>query len=145
MAVTASGLYYLTIRDMYQNDIAIDWIADVINAALFTNTITPNFDTDTAYAVAPYNANEVGTPAGGVAIANDTITVQAGHLLTYDGDDTAWASQTFTGAVCALLYDNTLAPKAAILLAYFGGAFSVTSGVFTIQWAVAGIHTNDLA
>jgi hypothetical protein len=32
-----------------------------------------------------------------------------------------------------------------MLLAYFGGAYGVTSGVFTIIWPAGGIHTNDLA
>lgn len=145
MAVTISGNYYLSFRDMYKNDIALDWLADTVKAALFTNTITPNFDTDTAYAVSPYDANEVGTPSGGITIATTTITVQSGHVLTFDGDDTAWGSQTFSGAVCALVYDNTLSPKAAMLLAYFGGAYGVTSGIFTIIWPASGIHTNDLA
>lgn len=143
MAVTASGNFYTTFRDIYKNVIAFTLLTDSIKAALFTNTITPNFGTDTAYAVAPYNANEVGSPAGGIALASQTLTL-ATNVLTYSAANTAWGSQTFSGAVCALVYNDTLSPKAAMLLAYFGGAYGVTAGVFTIIWPGAGIHTNQL-
>lgn len=145
-AVTASGNFYLTERDIKQNDTAVDWLADTLKHALFTNTITPNFGTDTAYGVSPYNANEVGTPAGGVAVASDTISLST-NTLVYDGADTAWASQTFSGAVCGLLYDDTITTPVAdpaLLLNYFGGAYGPTSGVFTLLHNAAGIFTNQL-
>lgn len=145
MAVTASGNYYITFRDMYQNDIAIDWLADTIKAALYTNSLSPNFTTDTAYNAAPYTSNEVGSPAGGVALTNKTITPATGVILTFDAEDTPWSSQTFSGAVCAVLYDDTLGTKNVMLLAYFGGAFGPTAGVLTVLWPTSGIHLNDLA
>lgn len=145
-----SGLFYLSFRDMFQNDSAIDVLADTIKVALFTNSITtPNFDTNTAYGAAPFNANEVtgtGYTAGGVAIANDTISVSSGTLI-YDGDDTAWSGATFSGARGALLYDDTIATpvaKPALAAVTFGADFGVTSGTFTIQWSAGGIWAIDL-
>lgn len=149
MTITASGLFYLTFRDILQNDTAVDLLADSVKVALFTNSVTsPNFDTNTAYAAAPFNANEVGSPAGGIALGTPTITVQAGSLLTFDAVDTAWGSQTFSAARGALVYDDTIATpvaKPALVLVNFGADYGVTSGVFTIQWAAAGIFYLDLA
>lgn len=151
MAITVSGLFYLTFRDMLQNDEATDLLADTNKLALFTNSITtPNFDTNTAYAAAPFNANEVpnatGYTTGGVAIANDTITVSSGTLV-YDGDDIAWTSSTFSSVRGGLLYDDTMSTpvaKPAIVLVNFGADYAVTSGTFTVQWAAGGVFTIDL-
>lgn len=149
MAVTVSGLYYLSFRDMLQNDSAIDLLADSIKNALFNSTPTPNFDTNTSYSAAPYTTNELtgtGYTAGGVANTSPTITVSSGTLV-YDANDVSWTSATFSGARCALGYDDTISTptaKPVIYLVNFGADFGVTAGTFTIQWAVAGIFTDDL-
>ena len=145
-AVTAGGNYYQTFRDKYQNDIALDWLADDLKQALYDNTITPDFSVTTSpqYGAGQFASGEVGSPAGGISVSGRTIT-NASSVLTFDATDTPWGSQTFSGAVCALLYDNTLSPKAAILINWFGGtAYGPTNGVFTILHPAAGIHTADL-
>lgn len=144
-AVTASGLYYISFRDMFQNDSAIDVLADVIKVALFQNTITPNFDTDLSYS-ATGEVSGTGYVAGGAAVTTDTITVSSGTLI-YDGDDSAWAGATFTGARCARGYDDTITTPQAdplLWLTNFGADFAVTAGTFTIQWAANGIWAIDL-
>jgi hypothetical protein len=147
MTIGNSGKFYLTERDIQQNDTAVDTVADSIKMALFTNSITtPNFDTNTAYAVAPFNANEVATPSGGVAIAGAAHSVSTGTLV-FDANDTAWGSQTFSTARAALGYDDTIAApvaKPALIVITFGADFGPTAGIFTIQWAVGGIWTWDL-
>jgi len=144
MTFTASGFFYLTMRDILQNDTAVDYVADSIKVALFTNAMTtPNYDTNTAYAAAPWNANEVGTPSGGIALASQAFTVTTG-TLKFDANDTAWGSQTITNARGCLIYDDTIAApvaKPALLGVTFGADFSVTSGVLTIVWDSAGIFT----
>lgn len=143
MAITASGKFYLTERDIQQNDTAIDMLVDSLKCALFTNTITPNFDTNTAYASAPFNANEVGTAT---AITTPTITVSSGTFI-FDGDNTAFPSATFTGARGTLIYDDTITTPVAdpaIMFINFGADFSVTSGILTIQWDPTGIWRHDL-
>lgn len=129
MAVTASGAFYLTFRDIYMNDVAVDMIVDDIEMALFTNSITPNFDTDTAYAVAPYNANEVGTRTN---LGSPAFSVIATNKLKYTSSPVAFPSATFSGARCGLILDNTLAPKVALVLLNFGADFGVTAGVLTV-------------
>ena len=65
MAVTASGLFLTTWADVLDtSQLALDLDLETHKGALFSNSITPNFNTDTAYAAAPYNANEVSAPAG---------------------------------------------------------------------------------
>lgn len=144
MTFTASGFFYLTMRDILMNDTAVDYVADSIKVALFTNSITtPNYDTNTAYAAAPFNANEVGTPSGGIALAAQAFSVTTG-TLKFDANDTAWGSQTITNARGCLIYDDTIATpvaKPALLGVTFGADFSVTSGVLTIVWDSAGIFT----
>ena len=73
MAVTNSGLFLVTWIDIVDaTQLAIDLSLATHKVALFNNTITPNFSTDTAYGAAPYNANEVsgtGWAAGGVLLS----------------------------------------------------------------------------
>jgi hypothetical protein len=81
-------------------------------------------------------------PTGGIAIANADITAIVGGAK-WDGDDTASAAgATFTNAYGGLIYlDEVTTPVAdqGLCAVYFGSAFSVTSGVFTIQWHANGI------
>src|SRR5215207_3070229 len=101
MAVTASGLYVKTFLDMHDGtDLNVDVINEAIKYALFTNTITPNFSTDTAYGVAPYNANEVsgtGYTAGGVTLGTKTYTESPTGTVMFDSADPSWSSATFSG------------------------------------------------
>lgn len=146
MAITASGLYCLTFRDALSNTIVLDLGAETHKIALFNNTITPNFNTDTAYSVAPYNANEVtGTnwAAGGVALTGTTFTV-AGVGLMFDASDVSVATTTLANAHGGLIYADVLAGNNAIGLINFGADYSTTAGTFTITWNANGVFTFDL-
>lgn len=151
MAVTASGLFLPTFQTALNNTIALDLELETHKGALFNNTITPNFNTDTAYAVAPYNANEVtGTnwAAGGVALVGTTIdiTTTSGTLI-YDATDVSVASTTLTNARCYLLYADVLATNNAIVLVNFTQDFSTVAGTFAITWAApasGGVFNIDL-
>jgi hypothetical protein len=148
MAVTASGLFYPTFRDaLGTTQLAIDLDLETHKGALFTNTITPNFDTDTAYAVTPYNANEVtGTnwASGGVALVGTAISNSPTGALMYDATDVSVANVTFTNARCYLLYADVLAGNNAIVLVNFGADYSPTAGTFSITWAATGVFAIDL-
>lgn len=150
MAITASGLFVLTFKDMWDNtDFVFDYITDTVKFALFTNTITPSFSADTAYGVAPYNANEVsgtGYTAGGVTLGSKTISESPTGTLMIDAADAAWTTSTFSSARGGLMWDDTAtAPAdAALALVNFGADYGVTSGTFTVQFAATGIWTVDL-
>lgn len=148
MAVTVSGLFVANWIDILDaSQLAIDLSLTTNKIAMFTNTVAPNYSTDTAYAVAPYNANEVsgtGYTAGGVAVASPTVTESPTGTLMYDLADTSWTSSTITNARCALLYSNALSPKAAIALVNFGADYSTSNGTFLITWAAGGLFNIDL-
>ena len=144
MAVTASGLFLTTWADIVDTtQLAIDLDLETHKGALFTDTVTPNFNTDTAYGVAPYNANEVISagpwPTGGVVLVGTTvdITTTSGTLI-FDATDVSVAATTLTNAKCYLLYADVLAGDRAIVLVNFGANFSTVNGTFGIQWAAPG-------
>lgn len=147
MAITASGLYVATFVDILDTtQLAIDLDLETHKGALFTNTITPNFTTDTAFGVAPYDANEVsgtGWAAGGVALTGTTVTGASG-TLTFDATDVSAAGTTLTNARGYLLYADALVGNNAIVLVNFGSDYSTNNGTFAITWNASGIFTVDL-
>jgi hypothetical protein len=147
MAITASGLYVATFVDLLDTtQLAIDLDLETHKGALFSNSITPNFTTDTAFGVSPYDANEVtGTnwAAGGVALTGTTFTGASG-TATFDATDVSVANTTLTNARGYLLYADALAGNNAILLVNFGADYSTVAGTFAITWHANGIATIDL-
>lgn len=148
MAVTASGLFFPTWRDLLDaTQLAIDLDLDTHKVAMFTNSVTPNFSSDTAYGVAPYNANEVsgaGYTAGGTALTGTAVDESPVGTLRWDANDVSWAASTISNARCALIYADALVGDNAICLVNFGADYSTSNGTFTIQWAAGGIFTIDL-
>jgi len=148
MAVTASGLFYLTIRDILNaTQLAVDLSLATNKLALFNNTITPNFDTDTAYGVAPYNANEVtGTnwAAGGVALTAPVFSVSPTGTFKYTTANVSVATTTLSGIRCGVLYADALAGNNAIVLVNFAADFATVAGTLGITWNAAGLFTIDL-
>jgi len=149
MAVTKSGLFYATFADVLDTtQLALDLDLETHKLALFTNSITPAFNTDTAYGVAPYNANEVsgtGYTSGGAALTSTTISQSPTETLMWDAADTSWTTSTITNARCGLAYADALAGNNAICLIDFAGDFSTVAGTFLITWAAGGIFNIDLA
>jgi hypothetical protein len=147
VAVTASGLFCVTFQDILDTtQLAVDLDLETHKGALFSNSITPNFDTDSAYAVAPYNANEVtGTnwASGGVALTGTTLSVSSGTLIL-DATDVSVASTTISNARCYLLYADALTGNNAIVLVNFGADYSTSNGTFAITWAATGYANLDL-
>lgn len=147
MAVTVSGLFLPTFLDLHDaTGLVLNLDLETHKLALFTNTITPNFSSDTAYAVAPYNANEVTSanwPSGGVAITTTTVTESPTGSLMWDAADTTASGTTLTNARCGLAYADALAGNNAIVLINFGADYSTNNGPFTVQWASTGIFAID--
>lgn len=150
MGVTVSGLYVASHVDVYDaSQEPINLVGDTCKFAMFTNTITPNFSTDTAYGAAPYNANEVagaGYTAGGVTLGSKTVSESPAGTMMHDAADAAWSGATFASARCGLEWDDTpTTPVAdpAVCLVNFGADYAVTAGVFTVQFSASGIWTVD--
>jgi hypothetical protein len=149
VAVSKSGLFIPTWIDILDTtQLAVDLDLETHKLALFTNSITPNFSTDTAYAASPYNANEVsgtGYTSGGTAITTTTVTESPTETLMWDAADTSWTTSTITNARAGLAYADALAGNNAICLINFAADFSTTAGTFLVQWASGGILNIDLA
>ncbi|TYB69718.1 hypothetical protein FXF51_06030 [Nonomuraea sp. PA05] len=147
MAVTASGIYIATIVDVFDDtQLGLDLSSETqLKVALFTNSITPNFSSDTAYGVSPYNANEVsgtGYTAGGATLTTTTFTGSSGST-TFDAADSSWASSTITNARAALIYADGLAGDNAVVLLNLGQDYSTSAGTFLLQYSGSGIFTVD--
>lgn len=150
MAFSASKYfqaYWLSVANRDAN--AIDTDGDGLKVALFDNTITPDRTVsaaNSAYAAGVWASGGVsdasGWPAAGRSLASVTSSVSAG-TYTFDAADTVSAnsSTTLTNAYGCLVYDHTAASPAdqGICFNYFGGANSVTAGLFTIVWNSAGL------
>jgi len=151
MAITTSGLYVSTFIDVLDTtQLALDLDLETHKIALF-DTVTPDFSSDTAYNVTPYDANEItGTnwAGGGVALTTTALSDQSGSL-TWDADDVSVADTTIaTDPEGGLIYADALAGNNAIAMIYFGvGDFTTNAGTFAITWtapASGGIFAIDL-
>lgn len=148
MTVSGSGLFTATMIDVLDaTQLAVDLSAATNRCAMFTNSVTPNFDVDPAgYGLGQYASNEVigtGYSAGGALLTGQTLTASSG-TITYDANDVDWTSSTINNARCALLYCDALTNNNAYVLVTFGGDYSNLNGLFRIQWNVSGIFTLDL-
>lgn len=139
----ASGLYTATFRDALNNTIALSLDAENYKVALYTNTLTPNFDSDPASYSTTNEVSGTGYTAGGNAITSTTLTAASGNL-TYDAADSSWTTSTISNARGAIIYADALTPKALICAVNFGADYSTTAGTFTIQWNASGIFVLDL-
>lgn len=148
MSVTASGFYYATWADILDTtQLAVDLDLETHKMALFTNSITPNFSSDTAYAVSPYNANEVsgtGYTAGGQALTSTTVSESPTGTLMWDCADPSWSTSTITNARFALAYADALSGNNAILGVNLGADYSTVAGTFLITVSASGLGTIDL-
>lgn len=147
MAVSASGLFIPTWLDILDaSDLDVDLTATNHKVSLFTNSITPNFSTDTAYGSGTYGSNEVsgsGYTAGGATLASTTLTESPTGTIKWDAADVDWTTSTITLAHCALIYADAITDE-AIALINFAADYSTVAGLFRIQWNSAGIVTFDV-
>lgn len=139
----ASGLYTATIRDALMNVIALDLNSELYKVAMFTNTLSPNFDADPSSYSATNEVSGTGYTAGGNTLTSTTVTIGSGNV-TYDAADSSWATSTITNSRGAIIYADALTPKANIVAVNFGADYSTTAGTFTIQWNASGIFVLDL-
>jgi len=148
MAWSVSGLYVPTFLDALDTtQMALDLDLDTHKIALYNNTETPNYSSQTAYSA----TNEVtGTnwPATGVVLATATMTESPAGTLMFDAADISVANATFTNAFGAKIYADALTTPIAdplICGIYFGGsAYSPNNGTFQIVWASTGIFALDI-
>ena len=148
MAITASGFFVPTYLDVFDTtQLAIDLDLETHKGALFANAITIDYDANTAYGVAPFDANEVsgtGWAAGGVALTGTTFTLVAGGYSKFDATDVSVAGTTLTAAMGDLIYADALAGNNAIMFIDFVTAVTTVAGLFEVLWHTDGIWKNKL-
>lgn len=147
MAFPSSGLFVSTFVDALDTtQLALDLDLDTHKVALWTNTGTYDLTTDTAYGVAPWNANEVanggGYTTGGIALTGTTFLHTGAGVVVWDATDPSWATATIT-ARGALYYADALAGNNAIMAQTFGADIVSTGGTFLITLAAGGIFSID--
>ncbi len=147
MAFPASALAVATFLDVLDTtQLALDLDLETHRVALYTNTITgTDLTVDTAYAVAPWNANEVvgtGYTAGGNLLTGTTWLHTGSGVTVWDATDPSWASATIT-ARGALYYADALAGNNIIMAQTFGADIVSTGGTFLITLAAGGLYSID--
>jgi len=136
----ASGVYNQFKTEIMKGLVNVHTGGDTVKVILLNNTHTFNTDQD---AYSDISANELAT-AGGYTqntktLASQTVTVDdTDDEGVFDAADVSWTSASFT-AYHGALYDDTHASNILVANFDFGGAQTVTSGTFTIQWAAEGI------
>lgn len=140
----ASGLYVPTWRDIADaTGLAVDMLSASNIVCLYTDTKTPNFDTDAAHST----TNELATGSG---YTQDAKTVggtptwalgSAGQLKYSWSTSVSWTSSTFTARGFILGKASTLEPIVAVT---FGADFSSVSSTFSITAHANGIFYFDL-
>lgn len=144
MAVTASGLYVATFLDVFDDTVlGINLNNETYKVAMYTNSLTPNFSTDSAYS-ATNEVSGTGYTAGGATVTTTTITETPTGTMRWDAADPQWNSSTIANARCGVFYADALTPKRLIALLNFGLDYSSTSGTFTITIDANGIFNIDL-
>lgn len=145
---TPSGLFVQTFMKSFDaTQLAVNLVLTTHKVALFTNSLAAtDLTTDTAYNVAPWNANEVsgtGYTAGGYTLANTTFAHTGSGVVMWDNTvDPNWTTATIT-ARGGLYYADALAGKNALVAQTFGADIVSTAGTFTITLAAGGIFSID--
>lgn len=151
MAWSGSGLFVANIAAALGDDnLDLDLESEtLIKIALFTNSLTPDYDAaaaSAAYAAGVWNSNEVsgtGYTAGGLVLTTTTLTGSSG-TLTFDSADPSWAASTLSGVRGVLIYNNLLNPKSAFLLVDLEQDYATNNGTFSIQVSSDGWAALDL-
>jgi hypothetical protein len=144
MAITASGVYGLSLEKALIDTLGESWEAEDNKVMLDSDTDTPNFDTHDFRADVATEVTGTNWATGGVALTGTEITLAAG-VLTFDATDVSVASTTISNAMASILYTNvgSSATDQLLMLHDFVTAVSTSNGTFGIQWHSSGLLTLD--
>ena len=134
----ASGVYNQFKSKLMTGAYDLGASGDTIKVALMNNSHAFTAENDTFANVSANQITGTGYTSGGATLANKSVSIDdSDDEGVFDADDVSWTSASLT-AYHAVLYDVT-ASNELILSIDFGGAQTVTSGTFTIQWNAEGI------
>lgn len=140
--------YTINMTDVLESG-GIDLDSDTIVAVLLSASYTPGRTTHSLWSdVSAYEVTGTNYSAGGVALANKTMT-HSGGTGTWDADDVSWTTATLTAKYVALVRraGGSLV-SGDLLIGYMdlntaGGSSTVssTNSTFAVQWSASGIMT----
>lgn len=147
MAITASGLYGLTLEKFFINTAGQSLEAETHKGMLVTDTYTPNFDTHAFRSDVTNEVSGTGYTTGGTALTTTEITVgsPSAGVLMYDHDNVLWSTSTISNAMALVGYLNvgTAGTDQLVYLLDFVTAVSTTSGLLTVQINANGVFNLD--
>ena len=116
-------------------------VAGTVKVALTTSTYTPDIDAHLDFADITNEITSDNYTAGGVDLANGTVTQDdTDDEGVYDADDATWGTLTATPRY-AILYKNSGTAASSPLMAYvnFGQDEALTADDLTLVWNAEGI------
>ena len=142
MAITTSGMYWVNFEKALILTLGVSWESTAQKMFLVTDSVAPNFDTDTFRST--YTANEVsgtGYDAGGQALVSPVVSISSG--MKFDFDDPAWTTSTITNAMAGVVSsgDATDTADEMNFLLDFVTAVSTVAGTLTVAINAAGAVT----
>lgn len=148
MTFPASGLFVPTFVGGLGGTLVVNLDLETHRVALWTDTGTYDLTADTAYGVAPWNANEAagtGYTAGGLLLTGTSWAHTATGVIRFDATlDPSWATSTIPNVRGCLIYADALAGNNGLCAINFGALYSSSAGTFSITWDTAGIFTWDV-
>lgn len=122
-------------------DGGMDLDTNTIKAMLVTSTYTPNRDTHTIKSDVTNEVTGTAYTAGGVTLANKTVTQDdTDDEGVWDADDAVWAASTIT-ARAMVIYIDTGTGSTSYLVCYFDFTTDKSSnnGEFRVAFNAEGI------
>ena len=144
MAITAAGLYGLTLEKMFIDTAGISLEAEANKIALVQDGYTPDYDVHDFHLDLTNEVSGTNYTAEGVVLTTTEITLTGG-LLKFDGADTVYGTVTISDAMAGVLAlaVGSSATNSLVVLQDFVTAASATAADFTIQHHADGIFTLD--
>jgi len=146
MAVTAAGLYGLTLEKMMIDTLGQSIEAETHKELMVHDAEVPNFDTHDFRADILAEITGTNYSAGGVTVTGTEVTLATG-TLTFDMANTVFSNITINSAnaMAGVFYTNvgTGATDQLVCLQDFVTAADATAADFTIQHSGTGVFTLD--
>jgi hypothetical protein len=139
MAITASGLYGLTLEKMFIDTLGLSTESETaMHEMLVLDAYTPAFDTHNFRDDVTNEATGTAYTSGGSNITGTewTIGSPSAGVMKWDHDDVSWASSTIANAMGAVDYFDRGGASSAdelFLLLDFVTAVSTTNGTLLVQ------------
>lgn len=144
MAITASGLYGLTLEKMFTDTAGQSLEAETHKALLVQDGYTHNYDTHDFRDDITNECSGSNYTTGGTTFTGTEITLSSG-TLTYDHGDVSWASSSIASAMALVGYFNvgSAATDQLIYLLDFVNAVTTSNGLLLVQINASGVFTLD--